>query len=325
MASIVLGIRLFNREVGKGGAGLVHVEEEAFTQAHDLNDQLEHEIADVEDLCLQYQETIVFVQVTRPSGVTAEEVKRWSDELANRRQYLCFLTALRDDVVSSFQKVGAMRNTFKSVVSDLQALVGGRSSVPKEHVYPRFEQLAVEWLAIVAEARVIKARQKALQVLHNTTSSYHGTLAGDTALTNAAKEASREGYGFGFDPEDEGVLTDTTGWDMGATKGFDPVTTSAVSNTMSAKDRRSSEDLKNNDYRGMGEAVLLTMESTPDFMHLPLEFQGFCPWTIVQRNGLLLPGKPSEGVVRFDQRFYTFGHHNALKVEFIYRMSSQRT
>lgn len=316
MASIVLGIRLFNREVGKGGAGLVHVEEEAFTQAQELNEHLEHEIADVEDLCLQYQETVVYVQVTRPASVTPEQVKRWNDELANRRQYLCFLAALRDDVVSSFQKVGAMRNTFKSVVSDLQALVGARSSVPKEHVYPRFEQLAVEWLALVAEARVIKARQTALQVLHDTSSSYHGTLAGDTALTNAAKEASREGYGFGFDPEDEGVLTDTT---MGGTKGFDPVaTTAAQSNTAgeASQGQGSQERVKSqefNEYKGLGEAVLLTMESTPDFMHLPLEFQGFCPWTVVQRNGLLLPGKPSEGVVRFDQRFYTFGHRNALK------------
>jgi hypothetical protein len=40
---------------------------------------------------------------------------------------------------------------------------------------------------------------------------------------------------------------------------------------------------------------LLSVESTPEFMQLPLEFQGFCPWTIVHRHGLLLPGNPALG------------------------------
>jgi hypothetical protein len=39
----------------------------------------------------------------------------------------------------------------------------------------------------------------------------------------------------------------------------------------------------------------MSVDSTPDFMHLPLEYQGYCPWTIAQRSGLLLPGDPSLG------------------------------
>lgn len=34
--------------------------------------------------------------------------------------------------------------------------------------------------------------------------------------------------------------------------------------------------------------------TTPDFMLLPLEFQGYCPWTLVEARGLLLPGKPGK-------------------------------
>mmetsp|Transcript_16187 Transcript_16187/g.19158 ORF Transcript_16187/g.19158 Transcript_16187/m.19158 type:complete len:854 (+) Transcript_16187:26-2587(+) len=335
MANIVLGIRLFNREVGKGGAGLSHVEEEAYTTAQDLNEQLEHEIADVEDLCLQYQETIVYVHITNPSRISQEEIKRWNDELANRRQYLSFLSALRDDVVTSLSKVNTLRNTFKSIVSDLQSLVGSRSSVPKEHVYPRFEQLAIEWLALVAESRILRARQESLDVLHNTSTSYHGTLAGDTSLTNAAKEASREGYGYGFDNEGaddkrggggDGSLGSTVGYDPlmntaavthGAGSGHgDGLVKGGVDRGGGGVDRGGMSTLSNrghHDSKGMGEAVLLTMASTPDFMHLPLEFQGFCPWTIVQRNGLLLPGKPNAGVVRFDSRFYVFAHNSALE------------
>ena len=30
----------------------------------------------------------------------------------------------------------------------------------------------------------------------------------------------------------------------------------------------------------------MSVDSTPEFMQLPLEYQGYCPWTIVQRGGI---------------------------------------
>ena len=59
--------------------------------------------------------------------------------------------------------------------------------------------------------------------------------------------------------------------------------------------------------------VKLSIESTPEFMQLPLEYQGFCPWTIVKRHGLLLPGKPAMGVVRYMNEFFVFAHAVALQ------------
>lgn len=45
--------------------------------------------------------------------------------------------------------------------------------------------------------------------------------------------------------------------------------------------------------------IVLTAENAgPEFLQLPLEYQGFCPWTVVHQHGFLLPGKPAEGVVR---------------------------
>jgi hypothetical protein len=56
------------------------------------------------------------------------------------------------------------------------------------------------------------------------------------------------------------------------------------------------------------------MESTPEFLQLPLEYQGFCPWTVVARGGLLLPGRPNElGLVRYAGRFFVFAHQAALE------------
>ena len=62
-----------------------------------------------------------------------------------------------------------------------------------------------------------------------------------------------------------------------------------------------------------GECERLSIDSTPEFMQLPLEYQGYCPWTAVERKGLLLPGNPALGVVRFRNTFNVFVHEEALQ------------
>lgn len=56
-------------------------------------------------------------------------------------------------------------------------------------------------------------------------------------------------------------------------------------------------------YRGVQR---LTSENTPDFMHLPLDYQGYCIWTIVRKEGLLIPGKPTLGVIKYRERHFVF-------------------
>lgn len=61
-------------------------------------------------------------------------------------------------------------------------------------------------------------------------------------------------------------------------------------------------------------AVLVSPETTPDIANLPFEFNNYCPWTIVHRHGLLLPGNPQScGAVRHKNCFYTFVTPKALE------------
>jgi len=64
--------------------------------------------------------------------------------------------------------------------------------------------------------------------------------------------------------------------------------------------------------RNLNGVQRLTSENTPDFMHLPLDFQGFCLWTIVRKEGLLVPGKPTLGVVLFRERHFVFSSPTAV-------------
>jgi len=49
----------------------------------------------------------------------------------------------------------------------------------------------------------------------------------------------------------------------------------------------SSEDNSSNSNSGNDVPIRMSVDSTPEFMQLPLEYQGFCPWTIAQRGGTL--------------------------------------
>ena len=54
-----------------------------------------------------------------------------------------------------------------------------------------------------------------------------------------------------------------------------------------------------------GAILRLMPNSTPDFMHIPLDFLGFCLVNIVE-HGLLMPGKPNLGVFKYQEKYCVF-------------------
>lgn len=63
---------------------------------------------------------------------------------------------------------------------------------------------------------------------------------------------------------------------------------------------------------GETENLLRLMpNSTPDFMHIPLDFLGFCLVNIVEQ-GLLMPGKPNLGVFKFQEKYCVFADTEAI-------------
>jgi len=64
---------------------------------------------------------------------------------------------------------------------------------------------------------------------------------------------------------------------------------------------------------GETENLLRLMpNSTPDFMHIPLDFLGFCLVNIVEQ-GLLMPGKPNLGVFKFQEKYCVFADTEAIE------------
>lgn len=83
---------------------------------------------------------------------------------------------------------------------------------------------------------------------------------------------------------------------------------------------------KANNQRLIEEHIAQTMESkvegngiirlmpnnTPDFMHIPLDFLGFCLVNIVE-EGLLMPGKPNLGVFKYKDKYCVFADQESIE------------
>jgi len=309
LASIVLGIRLFNKKVGKGGAGLPAVDKEVTAWLESMIQEINLEVEILTATCQQHQETIVHLHLRQPKGVTQAMMDRWKDELANRRQYLSYLQSLQEDIAVSSQKVSKLLEQYEMEAHELLSMIGKKTSVPKEHVYPKFDSLARLWMKLDAEHKTVKARVLTLEELHSFRASYTSGLTDNSPMVMSAKDAKAPSL------EEEAEAAQAA---VAAAKGeFDGPDDRAQYKEVGAKVAASKarewsmeEDEK---FGRVERPVRLSIDSTPEFLQLPLEFQGFCPWTIVNRRGLLLPGRPELGVVRYKNAFYVFAHEVAIK------------
>lgn len=279
LTGIVLGIRLFNMHQRKGGAGLPSVID-AKMESDQLLDQLTKEAEEVSELCQDYSDLLVAFQSsqrTKQMGLVEEkEVQRTQCDLLYHRQYLCYLLNLQEDVSTSLEKLRKGQQQLREELMDLDALVGGRVSVPKEQVYPRFDALARCYRSAWKEVQTLESRAKLQSVLLELRHRYFPTLS-INARAALAKVARGDNV---YDENREDPV------DLDSIPGPDALDPSA--------------------------AVRLTVENYESFLNLPLDFQGFCVQSLVARKGLLVPGNPALGVVRYAGRYCVFSSERAM-------------
>jgi hypothetical protein len=175
--------------------------------------------------------------------------------------------------------------------------------VPKEQVYPKFQGLAALWRLLAEEREGNALRQKVFQrvLLGHRQSFASNLLEEDIELLRQRKK----------DPAHMAAEAEKAARE--ARIEFDEFV-----ETVPAPSSDSAEDAGGLGAAGMSAGssyrpVRLVKEHTPSFMSLPLEYQGYCAWSIVHRGGLLLPGNPSLGIVRVLGRQYSFAGGEALR------------
>jgi hypothetical protein len=382
LARIVLGIRIFNRSQGRGGQDIENIDEHCEILSREFSKNLDEQIEKMSAICDEHQQVIVRAHLIKkrqdreakenaPGSkhehksvhgammasfvVTNELLNRWSQELANRRQYLSFLKTLQNENKQIEVRVAELRGGIRSDLTLLANLISGKSSVPKEDVYPRFQSLTGNWLLYWEAFNILKARIATYQTLVKFQSSFNPTVSGNILASErefgiTPSNAKSKGVTHTLvDADDRTTTKFSRAGDQPSSvavaeavaeskqsprqsvispgaKGFSPNEVSSPFTPFSDmkegplyEESIATEPIHvamqeiHLDDKSSSGAVLLSPKDNPDLLSLPLELQGFCPWSIVVGKGLLVPGRPALGIVRFENLCYVFDHLVGIK------------
>lgn len=68
-----------------------------------------------------------------------EQIEHFKQELTYKRQYLIYILELKSDVQISEQNIENLQQKYQAEVQELKNLIGNKSSIPKDQVYPKFD------------------------------------------------------------------------------------------------------------------------------------------------------------------------------------------
>ncbi|XP_007104079.2 cilia- and flagella-associated protein 206 isoform X2 [Physeter macrocephalus] len=269
LTMIVTGIRLFNRDCGKGGEGiddLPAILQEAIpaTTQH-IDSQLEV----VQDQAYRYT-AILEKAVKNPLLSRELQPYMLKEALYNVRQYEIFLQIILSDIITCAQEVELMIKQLGAQLEQLKFTVKSKTAVPTSQVLPIFIALSNLWTSFQDETVLIS-------ILSNLTTHLEPFL-GTHEL---------------FFPEKmmQALLDGVT------------VKTDVCRMKEHIEERVNLADFRKLEW--------LFPETTANFDKLLIQYRGFCAYTFATTDGLLLPGNPAVGILKYKEKYYTFNTRDA--------------
>ena len=311
LPELVLGIRLFNRQLRKGGEGLSLSAASAQQLNGGLQAELEHEAAFIGEIAQSYTEVVQHWTGPGPGtgGRQGEEeekrslsaapappsssLRRAYAELIHRRQYLLFVHSLQADCTSASAALLELARSMEALYAQLTAIVGLRSSVSKAAVFPVFRAVGAAYRALLDEDRRMQQRRDLFEQLKHSRNPFVTSLQ-PSAIRQAKERQSGAAAAAPGQPSDS------------ADAGFDFVLTAT-------RDDDDDEGAASAATPSAGRCVRVTSSSSRRFMSLPLSFQGYCCVTLVQSGGFLLAGDPSLGLIRYQGQHFAFASMAAMR------------
>lgn len=269
LTMIVTGIRLFNRDCGKGGEGIddlpAILHEAIPATTHHIDSQLQ--IA--QDQAFRY--TAILEKVTN-NPLMAKELQPYmlKEALYNVRQYEIFLQTVLSDIITCAEEVEMMVKQLAAQLEQLKMTVKSKTAVPTSQVFPIFIALASLWMSFQDETVLIS-------VLSNLTTNLELFLGTHELLF---PEKVMQGLL-------DGVI---------------------VKSDLTRIEEHMEERVQLADFRTQ---EWLFPETTANFNKLLIQYRGFCGYTFAATDGLLLPGNPSIGILKYKEKYYTFSTRDA--------------
>ncbi|KAH0622132.1 hypothetical protein JD844_024157 [Phrynosoma platyrhinos] len=254
LTMIVTGIRLFNKDCGKGGEGiddLPGILEEAVPAA---SHHIDLELHASQELAYRYTALIEMMHHSQNADMELR-MTMLKEVLYNVRQHEAFLCIILSDVITCAQEIEMMHKQFDAQMEQLKNVVQAKTAVPTSFQ----DEILV------------------LSFLNNLTVNLQQFL-GTHAL---------------IFPEDvmESLLEGIT------------VKTDQTRLKESAETKVNPADFTKVEW--------FFPETTVNFSQLVIQYHGFCAYTFAVKDGLLLPGNPSLGVLKHKEKFYAFSSKEA--------------
>ena len=165
-----------------------------------------------------------------------------------------------------------MQAKYQAEVTELKNLIGNKSSIPKDQVYPKFDQLSQIYSQLLEEKNLSILRKELFTVLLEYK---------ELMTARLPEQLVREGKHLYMEKANNQRLIEEH-----------------IAQTL--------------DSQVVGNQIIRLMpNSTPDFMHIPLDFLGFCLVNIVE-EGLLMPGKPNLGVFKYNEKYCVFADQDSI-------------
>ena len=161
--NLVLGIRLFNKEIGKGGVSVNDIGQLLEKIDNEFLEKIRVNLIDTVGLTEKY--AFYFESKLAKYEELDSQDKVLKTELMFLRQYTSLLMNLMEKVESSVGICESAEGRYLKETADLKTLLGSKSSAPKEQVYPKFAVLANSYLQIFEESKHAKDKIELFELL----------------------------------------------------------------------------------------------------------------------------------------------------------------
>jgi hypothetical protein len=186
---IVWGIRIFNKETGKGGAGIPDMSADTQSAIQGSAQGALKLLVEMENVSKDYAAVLCSPSLQ----FTDSQRLRLQDESLNRLQLVVYLRSLIETVSILHKKLQDFEPAYHKVVEETKSLVASAeaSPVPKSAVYPRFIALSESWDTLYALNREAHDAKALLELMRGYKSSFTSHLR-DRDAEQAHKAAAEE-------------------------------------------------------------------------------------------------------------------------------------
>lgn len=253
LCNIVMGIRLLNGEIGKGGIGLLTLSTLRKKLSSNLLNEVKEYCTKISDTCDKY--TNIYENVDISLIVDPKELKilrNLKNNIVFFRQVITYLTMLMESLHEASIDVDNLSINYDKEIKYLIEIVEKKSAISKDQAYPRFENLSKMYSKFQEHSFNLDIKENIFHKLRLFLENSEISEDYDESTLGRFKDYL---YSSDYKNDEQNFSFESGIYQNGVT--------------------------------------ILYPHTTADFLDIKLEFQGFCIVTLLKSDGLLVNGRPN--------------------------------